>query len=101
MISSIHDVNCGLFPMLGRTGVLPIALDMISLTGADAGETIEDILKTEGIDEAFKDGLYFAGQMGYDLGSLSHSSFTPVAWVRGRIAVAPALRLALFVAHNR
>jgi hypothetical protein len=61
MVSGIHDVNGGLFPIGSRPFVLPIALDVIGLAGADTGETVEDVLKAELVDQAFEKVFCFAG----------------------------------------
>jgi hypothetical protein len=61
MVCSIHDVNGGLFPMGSRSFVLPIALNVISLAGADASKAVEHILKAELVDEAFEKVFCFAG----------------------------------------
>jgi hypothetical protein len=98
MISSIHDVNCGLVPMLGRTRILPVALDMIGLTRTDAGETIEDVLKAELVDKAFKSLFCFAGEMGYDSGSHCYASF--IAVVRPTIGGPFLWSAALFRARS-
>jgi hypothetical protein len=68
---------------------------MISLAGADAGETIEDILKAEGIDQAFEGLFSITGEMGYDRGS--HSNVLSIAVVRGRNSDCPSPAASLFI----
>jgi hypothetical protein len=41
--------------------ILPIALYVIGLARTDAGETVQDVLKAEGVDYAFEDVLCFLG----------------------------------------